>query len=185
MLPPWLAVPVSLLLLFIPLWPTLREGVQELSARNRLYEREKRRLELVKLWHEVEVFGKEKGVEPPAEELLSPNLRLESDEIVITRLKGFLYGAFGSFSVFLVDFLLTPVLSRDPIQGFDRPLVYFFENPRTLLSSLLYVFLLAGLAGLAAVFLLKNQGTARRYFVVGFLFTLLLATVKGMANASP
>jgi hypothetical protein len=61
-LPTWLLVPLSMLIVFLVLWPKFVQLYRDISARHRQFDEEKRRLELLKLRYEIEAIKKQHGL---------------------------------------------------------------------------------------------------------------------------
>jgi hypothetical protein len=123
-LPPWLITPAAILALFLLAWPILREIWTEMIPSHRAYAREKRRLEVLKLYYEIQAIKKDHQLgdtPPPSLGQLEPFTRTPSDvdktdkldayEIKpinhISILRKFSYGSLGGVSVFFISLLVT------------------------------------------------------------------------------
>lgn len=128
-LPPGFVVPGAIILLFLIAWPALREIWTGVIPSYRRYAREKRRLELLKLYYEVEAIKTDHQLS----ELLpisSDTLRAlaqttrtglnasdgsqpyEKETTTLSGMRKFGFGALGGLVVSLLPFLLGPGLYR-------------------------------------------------------------------------
>lgn len=65
-----LAIPLAVLVFFLLVWPKFREVIRDLSAELRRYERERRRLELIKLRLEIRGLVKQHQLEFDEQEVI-------------------------------------------------------------------------------------------------------------------
>jgi hypothetical protein len=128
-------LPGAIILLFLVAWPALREIWTGVIPSYRRYGREKRRLELLKLYFEVEAIRKDhelSELQPISSDTLSelihttrtgPNVsdgatRPYGKELTaISRSRQFAFGALGGVVVFLLSTLLTPGLYQIQFGG--------------------------------------------------------------------
>jgi hypothetical protein len=127
--PSWLLVPGTIILLLLFAWPSLQEIWRGLIPSYRAYAREKRRLDLLKLYYEIEAIKKDHQlVEVPeiqSEALNALLQQLAKPSIVSDKYHGggeapgistsqrLLFGALGGILVFIVTTF--PYLTRDPL----------------------------------------------------------------------
>jgi hypothetical protein len=148
-----------------------------------MYEREKLRLELLKLRYEIEAIKKEKSLEtfPDERSLLVPvdvwevsAKPEESPRPRMTTWKRFSFGAYGAILPIFLNFLLQ-----------DWRLI--FTESITIIVILGYairLILLVGLAGMASSVFVKKQATPVLCFLVGLSVTLLLTMLLIAASRS-
>jgi hypothetical protein len=119
--PPWLLVPGAVILIFLLAWPSLHEIWTILIPSYRVYAREKRRLDLLKLYYELEAIKKDHQLVevPPAQSealnalLLAIDRRPPKVEVIgISSSQKLLFGAFGGALMSLISVL--PLLESGP-----------------------------------------------------------------------
>lgn len=183
-LPPWLVPPGAIMLLFLIAWPALREIWTGVIPSYRRYAREKRRLELLKLYYEVEAIKKDHQLSellPVSSETLTaivqttPHVTDESarphekELITLSRWQKFLFGALGGATIHLVGHLLSP----------DRFFTIMqLDFDVALLSIVLSKFIFLSLVGGVTALVTKPKAPSDAFIrgmVVPLLISLLLS----------
>jgi hypothetical protein len=177
--PPWLIVPVAIIVLFLFAWPTLRDIFTESLPSYRKYAREKQRLELLKLYYETEGIRKDhqldEAVPTGSDDLMSlirrPVLQVATDKSGgnqdgLPSARRFAFGCIGGFAVFFISVLNLSVTIEDASSGFFLGLA---------LKGILLALLGGGFAWLS------NARTPASAIVFGaiapFVISLLLAQI--------
>jgi hypothetical protein len=189
-LPPWLVPPGAIMLLFLIAWPALREIWTGVIPSYRRYAREKRRLELLKLYYEVEAIKKDHQLSellPVSSETLTATVQTtrhvadetaarvhEKELVTLSRWRKFLFGALGGGTISLIGTLL----SRD----------YFFITTQldfdlafillpAMLSKLIFLSLVGGVTVLAT-----KPKTPPDAFIRGMAVPLLILLLLSFSN---
>lgn len=177
-LPPFLIAPVSILLILIFMWPTLREIWHEVIPSYRLYSRERMRLELLKLAYEIEAIKKTNGLTNDGPSVLETLHKVTSHAVTaeaqtesqrqgpaqMPKLQAFGCGCLGGFAVVIFQ-LVTIDLSNI----LSNPSAFVF------VAYLIRVVLLVLMGGLTAIF--RNPKTPVEAFMFGLIAPLLVALV--------
>jgi hypothetical protein len=148
-----------------------------------MYEREKLRLELLKLRYEIEAIKKEKSLETfPDERSILASVDVleasakpeESPHSGMITWKRFAFGAYGAIIPILLNFLLQD-------WGF---ILASGSDIFILIGYATRLILLVGLAGIASAVFVKKQATPVLCFMVGLSVTLLLTMLLVTASRS-
>jgi hypothetical protein len=188
-LPPWLVPPGAIMLLFLIAWPALREIWTGVIPSYRRYAREKRRLELLKLYYEVEAIKKDHQLSellPISSETLTAIVQttrhaadesvrpLEKELVALSHWRKFLFGALGGVTISLFGTLL----SRD---YFFLPTELNFDIVFVLLSitlsKLIFMSLVGGVTALAT-----KPKTPPDAFIRGMVVALLILLLLSFSN---
>lgn len=178
--PPWLIVPLTIIVLLLFAWPTLRDIFTESLPSYRKYAREKQRLELLKLYYETEGIRKDHQLDEAApagsDDLMSlirrPALQASmnkatsnGDQGSLPNVRRFVFGCVGGFAVFFISTINLTVHIED------------FSTIAFFLGLALRGILLTGLGGGFAW--LGNARTPASAIIFGaiapFVVSLLLA----------
>jgi hypothetical protein len=132
-LPSWMVAPAIIVLLFLFLWPTLRDIWMEVIPSHRTYTSEKRRLELLKLHLEVQALIKQhqlEGLATLAPPQTTPATLPDNVKVLPSRAR-FLFGGLGGLIAWIIslvfDFPLSEHYSFALLVGFAvSGLVFFF-----------------------------------------------------------
>lgn len=79
-LPLWFALPVVITTLIVTLWPKVFQIILDLSVNSRLFQKEKRCLELLKLRYEIEAIKKTNNLSDLNDEYLSSTLNHHNEK---------------------------------------------------------------------------------------------------------
>ena len=187
-LPPWLVPPGAIMLLFLIAWPVLREIWTGVIPSYRRYAREKRRLELLKLYYEVEAIKKDHQLSellPISSDTLTAivqTTRHVSDELArpldkelvsLSRSRRFLFGALGGAAVFLFGTLLS-------LQIFFSMEAWSLQ-PVAVAAGTISRGIILTLVG-AVTALATNPKTPRDAFIRGMVVPLLIMLLLSFFN---
>lgn len=170
-LPSWLSIPIILVTLLTILWPKIIQTIRETSKWTRVYEREKKRLELLKLQYEIEAFKKEKELQDIIESTITTQLienlddsdRQISTRPIISFKKRFIFGGIGTLIPIILNLFITDLAILSESFNIFSWLGY--------LTRLLSLFLIAGLV---SAFTLKKLGSPFICILIGILVSLFL-----------
>ena len=182
-LPEWISLPIILMVIIVTLWPKILLIIKDLNSSSRVHEREKQKLELLKIRYEIEAIRKENGLDEITQEetdevIFEPDTELSEQQTLSAWLR-FGYGVAGSLAPIMVNLLLVDFppdsaieLSNANIAGITIRLLIF-----------------ALLAGIGAAFLAKDHATKQTCFLVGLsislLFSLLITANTAQHNVVP
>ncbi len=191
-LPIWLSAPIIIGAALIVLSPRVVELMRNLSAWHRAYDREKKRLELLKLHYEIEAIKKNndltKAPTPsflagPQTETPTPDTEEEqplreeqaapapAHPVPLNGLQRFAYGAAGAVTTAVLELpqgRLELIVAQHSIAG--------------LLGYGLATLLMVAVAGLTTYLLLQKEATPFTCFLTGMAVPLLM---KVMLTSSP
>ena len=182
-LPAWLIPPGTVVLLLLLIWPVLREIWTEVIPSYRKYAREKRRLELLKLYYEVEAITKDHELSkslPILSDALSALVRADVPEAVtfqhgkesavsISRRQAFWMGSLGG----LVVFTISAILSIDNYIRLWKGELIVTSIKFVVIFTIIKVMIMALIGGVSAW--LSNSKRPLEAFVSGTIVPLLLA----------
>ena len=188
-LPPWLVPPGAIILLFLIAWPALREIWTGVIPSYRKYAREKRRLELLKLYYEVEAIKKDHQLSelPPiasdtltalvqtARNVSDASARPYDKELAtISRPRKFLFGALGGAAVFLFGALPDFYVGMFGLVGVDVVELVVLTG---LISRGVVLILVGGVTALAT-----NPKTPADAFIRGMVAPLLISLLLSFST---
>jgi hypothetical protein len=184
-LPPWLVPPGAIMLLFLIAWPALREIWTGVIPSYRRYAREKRRLELLKLYYEVEAIKKDHELSellPISSDTLTAIIQTtrhvadetaarahEKELITLSRWRKFLFGALGGATISLFGTVLS--------QYFFILVQIDFVLLSAMLSKFIFLTLVGGVTALAT-----KPKTPPDAFIRGMAVPLLILLLLSFTN---
>ena len=183
-LPPWLVPPGAIMLLFLIAWPALREIWTGVIPSYRRYARERRRLELLKLYYEVEAIKKDHQLSellPVSSETLTAIVQTtrnvpdesarshEKELITLSRWRKFLFGALGGATISLFGTVLS--------QYFFILVQIDFLLLSAMLSKFIFLTLVGGVTALAT-----KPKTPPDAFIRGMAVPLLILLLLSFTN---
>lgn len=169
-LPLWVSIPIIIVAVVVTLWPKILQAITEFSAASRTFQREKMRLELLKLHYEIEALKKDKGLAemPPLLDNTPAIAPTESPSQVpargtLSKFQQFAYGAAGALLPIALNFVVLDYSAN--------------ASPMFLAGLFLRLLLFALIAGIASALLARTLATKTNCFLVGLSVTLVLTVV--------